>query len=75
LTYADNRVGGGEAYAASGWAFVKKTEPRFWWTDNHTRYNRFKVRADNHESERQKAERLGLEKIYACRNSVFEITL
>lgn len=73
LTYADGRIGGGKAYESSGWTFVAKTEPRFWWTDNHVRYNRFKVRAGGGETERQKAARLGLSKIYGCRNRVYVI--
>jgi very-short-patch-repair endonuclease/membrane-bound inhibitor of C-type lysozyme len=75
LTYADERVGTGTAYTVSGWKFLKMTDVRFWWTDNHVRYNRFKVRASADESERVKAERLGLHKIYGCRNAVYEIVL
>ncbi len=75
ITYADGRIGLGNAYSLSGWSFVRHTEPRFWWTDNHVRYNRFKVRAGNGETEREKAERLGLRRIYGCRNSVFELPI
>ncbi len=73
LTYADGRVGHGKAYQSSGWKYVANTEPRFWWTDNHVRYNRFKVRAGGGETERQKADRLGLTKIYGCRNYIYTI--
>jgi very-short-patch-repair endonuclease len=75
LTYADGRIGQGTAYANCGWNYVGQTEPRFWWTDNFVRYNRFKVRADKEETEKSKANRLGLTKIYGCRNYIYEIDI
>lgn len=78
ITYVDTRFGGtGIAYEAAGFTKTGTTPPRFWWTDNHTRFNRFKVRADSSRglSEAQVAEEYGVVRIYGCNNSVYRMTL
>ena len=78
ITYVDTRFGGtGVAYENAGFTKIGTTPPRFWWTDNHKRYNRFKVRADSSRglSEAQVAEEFGVVKIYGCNNSVYRLSL
>ena len=74
ITYVDTRFGGtGSCYAASGMSLVKETVPRFWWTDNENRFDRFKIRADskNGITEVMAAELAGVVKIWGCSNLVY----
>lgn len=75
VTYVDTRLGGnGAGYESAGFKFVTKTVPRFWWTDNVNRFNRFKFKADKDTcmSEFQVAQEAGVVKIWGCENLVFE---
>lgn len=45
VTYADMRFSSCRGYQSSGYAPVRETQPRFWWTDFVTRRDRFSVRA------------------------------
>lgn len=75
LSYSDNRLGDGSGYAAAGLRHDGTTVPRFWWTDLHNRFDRFKFRADNVRglTERQVAEEAGVFRIYGCSNSRWEL--
>lgn len=78
LTYVDERLGGdGSAYHFAGFQLTGTTPPRFWWTDGHDRFNRFRFRADSAHglTEAAVAEAAGVTKIWGCRNRVYEMKL
>ena len=78
MTYVDSRVGTGDGYLRAGWKFEKTTSaPRFWWTDFHHRYNRFKYKADKSRcmTQQQVADEAGVVPIYGCTNSIMKIDL
>lgn len=78
ISYVDTRFGSdGSNWVTSGWTRIGETPPRFWWTDNHNRFNRFKFKADKRKglSEAQVAAEAGVVRIYGCKNLVFEIDL
>lgn len=76
ITYVDRRFGFfGAAYAAAGLIKVGETPPRFWWTDFHRRYNRFKFRANKKagQTEAEVAAAAGVTKIWGCSNLIYEM--
>lgn len=77
ITYADTRLGTGKSYELAGFQLVNTTAPRFWWTDSHKRYNRFRFKADNSRemTEAQVAEEAGVVKIWGCSNNVYELQI
>ena len=69
ISYLDCRLGGdGSSYQKSGWTIISSTSPRFWWTDNSVRYDRFKYRAMNGVPEKEIAAQAGVSRIYGCKN-------
>lgn len=71
MSYSDCRLGGkGESYVKSGWAVYGSTSPRFWWTDNNVRYDRFRYRAVDGMPESQVADAAGVSRIYGCKNII-----
>lgn len=76
LSYVDTRFGVGRGYENVGWKYVGKTSPRFWWTDNTRRYDRFSCRADRNAglTEMQVASSRGLKKIWGCENLIYQFT-
>ena len=78
VTYVDTRFGGnGKGYADAGFKLSETTEPRFWWTDNHKRFNRLKFKANKPAglTEAQVAEAAGVAKIWGCKNLTYKIKL
>lgn len=76
ISYVDTRLGGtGNGYALSGFTLIKKTDPRYWWTDRRQRMDRFKFRADSSRgmTEAQVAEEAGVVKIWGCSNLVYRL--
>jgi len=76
MTYVDTRMGSlSHAWEKSGWSKIDETVTRWWWTDCHNRFDRFKYKADKSHglTEKQVAEEAGVVKIYGCRNLVYEI--
>lgn len=76
ISYVDTRLGGaGTGYVHAGFKHTGITPPRFWWTDNQKRYNRFKFRAklDEGKTEVQVAEEAGVVKIWGCENHIYEL--
>lgn len=76
LSYVDTRFGSGAGYERCGWKCIGKTPPRFWWTDNVHRYDRFSCRADNKSgmTESQVAAQRGVRKIWGCENLTYQFT-
>lgn len=74
LSYVDARFGGHGSWSVAGWKQTSETSPRFWWTDDVGRFNRFKFRADkkNGLTEEQVASAAGVVRIYGCKNFVLE---
>lgn len=70
LTYVDTRFGGTGTWQQAGWILTSETTPRFWWTNDVDRFNRFKYRADkkNGLTEEQVASAAGVTRIYGCKN-------
>jgi len=77
ITYVDKRYGTGSSYENAGFELVGETIPRFWWTDSHKRYNRFKFRADarSGRSEKDVAADAGVVKIWGCKNLIFKLDI
>jgi len=78
ITYVDSRVGVGSSYVSAGWTFARTTgAPRFWWTDFHDRFNRFKYKADKSRNmtQQQVADEAGVVPIFGCTNSVMKIDI
>lgn len=76
VSYVDSRVGDGRSYLSSGWCLESSPKiPRFWWTDFHNRYNRFKYRANKSlgMSQTEVAAREGVVEIWGCSNYVMVI--
>lgn len=76
MTYVDTRFGAStEAWLKTGWRFDSATAVRWWWTDNHDRFNRFKYRADAEKglTEDQVANAAGVVRIYGCKNQLFTL--
>ena len=72
ITYVDTRLGGGgKSYESAGWTLSGETKPRFWWTDNRNRFDRFAYRASNGKSEKQVALENKVSRIYGCKNLIF----
>lgn len=76
LTYVDTRLGAPD-WSRAGYTLVGTTPPRFWWTDNTDRFNRFKYKANKKNSltEAEVASQAGVTKIYGCKNQIYEIRL
>lgn len=76
MTYVDTRFGSSiETWLKSGWNFDSETAIRWWWTDNHERFNRFKYRADAEKglTEEEVASAAGVVRIYGCKNQLFTL--
>lgn len=74
LSYVDTRLGStGKAWETAGWSRTGETTPRFWWTNDKQRFNRFRYKADKKRgmTEAQVAEEAGVVKIYGCKNLIF----
>ena len=76
LSYVDTRLGNPN-WSLAGYELIGETPPRFWWTDGHKRFNRFKFKADkkNNLTEAEVANLAGVSKIYGCKNLIYEIKL
>lgn len=73
MTYVDTRLGEGKGYEAIGFIFKRQTGLRFWFTDFHVRYNRFKFKATGVMSQNEVAEAAKVYRIYGCVNNVYEL--
>lgn len=74
LSYVDTRFSTGNGWKQSGWMFSRKTKERFWWTNSHKRFNRFKFKASSQRkmTELEVAAEANVVKIWGCCNLVFE---
>ena len=75
LSYADLRMGEGNAYQAVGFELVGKTGSDYFYTDGHKRYNRFKFRAQPGKPEKEVAKDAGVHKVYGCGSNIFKLDL
>lgn len=77
VSYVDARVGCGKSYLTAGWTLESEPRgPRFWWTDHHHRFNRFKYKADSALglSQADVAAAAGIVEIWGCGNYVVKIS-
>lgn len=77
VSYVDARVGDGKSYLSAGWKLESSPSgPRFWWTDYHQRFNRFKYRADAAQGLTQEmvASAAGVVEIWGCGNYIVKIS-
>ena len=76
MTYVDCRFGSGSGWLASGWKKIGETPERFWWTDCHERFNRFKFKANKSANltEADVAEENNVNRIWGCKNLVLQMT-
>lgn len=77
VSYVDARVGCGKSYLMAGWVLESGPRgPRFWWTDHHHRFNRFKYKADSAFGLTQAdvAAASGVVEIWGCGNYVVKIS-
>lgn len=72
LTYVDGRYGDGASYEASGFVRVRRTGPRFWWTDFRQRHDRFMFRAKDGITQSEVAAAAGMHMIWGAGNIVLE---
>jgi hypothetical protein len=73
VSYVDARIGNGKGYLSAGWELESMPRtPRFWWTDFHDRFNRFKFKADKNSglSQFEVANDAGVTEIWGCGNYV-----
>lgn len=77
MTYVDTRLGNGKGYISSGFTQVNRTIPRWWWTDDVNRFDRFTYRANKklNMTESQVANAAGVKKIYGCSNLIMTLNL
>ena len=77
MTYVDTRLGNGKGYISSGFVLTDKTIPRWWWTDDVSRFDRFTYRANKklNMTESQVANAAGVKKIYGCSNLIMILKL
>ncbi len=77
ITYVDTRFGTTDNWATASWTKTSETPPRFWWTDNENRFNRFKYKANKSAglTEAQVAAQANVYKIFGCKNIVYELTV
>lgn len=70
VTYVDKRIGNGLGYIAAGYRQIDATQPRFWWTDFHDRFDRLKYKADasRNMSQEQVASEANVVRIFGCQN-------
>tara|TARA_Y100000034_G_C6903063_1_gene418221 strand:+ start:1911 stop:3548 length:1638 start_codon:yes stop_codon:yes gene_type:complete len=75
ISYVDTRYGNGQGYISAGFQKESETKGSFWWTDNYSRFNRFKFRADKLRglTEKEVALEAGVMKIYGCPQIVMTI--
>jgi hypothetical protein len=66
LTYADRRLGSGASYEKVG---------DYFYTDGHTRFHRFKFRAQNGKPEKEVAAEAGVHRVYGCGSNIFMMNL
>lgn len=75
VTYVDCRVGLGKSYLKSGFMLLRETQPRFWWTDNFIRHDRFKFRATDEKTQEEIQKENKLLKIFGAQNLVFDLVV
>lgn len=77
VSYVDARVGAGKSYLSTGWTLESVPRgPRFWWTDYHQRFNRFKYKANAALglSQADIAAAAGVVEIWGCGNYVVKLS-
>lgn len=74
MTYVDRRVGDGSGYRQSGFTEVGRTGPDYWYTDLHSRFDRFKFRARDGLSERDVALASKVVRIWGAGSRIMTMT-
>jgi len=75
LSYADLKIGSGQAYSRVGFELVGKTNLDYFYTDGFKRFNRFKFRAQDGMTEKEYAASKGVHRIYGCGSNIFKMDL
>jgi hypothetical protein len=75
LTYSDCRYSHGEAYRKAGFEFIGPTVVDYFYTDNVNRFNRFKFRAKDGQTEKEIAKENNVYKIYGAGNYRWEMKM
>jgi hypothetical protein len=75
LTYADLRFGEGDVYKNYGFEFKGHTGFDYWYTDNVSRFNRFKIRTRNGIKEKDLVQHKKLLKIFGTGSNIFNLIL
>jgi len=71
VTYADRRFSVGNGYCRTGFELVGNTGLDYWYTDGRVRVDRFSVRAKGNLTERARAQRLGLGRVWGCGSNIW----
>jgi hypothetical protein len=72
LSYCDLRFGDGKVYQKAGFELIDYTEISYWYTDGVNRYDRFKFRATQTQTEKEVAKANKVCKIHGCRNATYQ---
>lgn len=71
LSYADLRFGDGGVYVKCGMTECEESKLNYWYTDGHTRFDRFAFRAQPGKSERDVTKDAGVMQVWGAGNKVF----
>ena len=71
MTYADLRFGEGLGYEKVGFKYYGETGVDYWYSDGRQRYDRFIVKSDKNQSEREKAAEMNLYKVWGCGSNIW----
>ena len=72
FSYSDLRLGEGGVYSSSGFEKLGESPHNYWYTDGHTRYDRFKYRAHDGVSEIDVAKREGVRPCWGAGNAIWK---
>lgn len=71
LSYADLRFGDGGVYEKCGFLLAGETPINYWYTDGHSRMDRFAFRAQEEKSETAVALSAGVRQVWGAGNKIF----
>ena len=71
MTYADLRFGEGLGYKKAGFEYYGNTGVDYWYADGIQRFDRFLIKTDSTATEKEKALKLKLYKVWGCGSNIW----
>lgn len=71
LSYADLRFGSGSVYEKCGFKLEGESTINYWYTDGHSRFDRFSFRAQPGKPENEVAKEEGVKPVWGAGNKIF----